>query len=69
MDRNEIYQKKYAFAWIEKQEVLYGRKKESDKNEAAEDVRVNALQVYIKPEENAAYYVINQKKSGKIDLF
>lgn len=29
---------------------------------------IKSLQVYIKPEENTAYYVINQKQSGKIDL-
>lgn len=29
---------------------------------------VKSLQIYIKPEENAAYYVANQKISGKIDL-
>lgn len=27
---------------------------------------IKSLQVYIKPEENAAYYVINQRKNGKI---
>lgn len=30
---------------------------------------IKSLQVYLKPEENAAYYVINQKVAGKIDLF
>lgn len=30
---------------------------------------LKSLQVYIKPEENAAYYVINKKQNGKIDLF
>lgn len=30
---------------------------------------LKSLQVYVKPEENAAYYVINKKKKGKIDLF
>lgn len=30
---------------------------------------LKSLQVYVKPEENAAYYVINKKRSGKIDLF
>ena len=40
MDRNEIYQKKDAFASIEKQEVLLWEKKGKRKNETAEDVRV-----------------------------
>ncbi|MCH5248353.1 MAG: hypothetical protein J1E98_00400 [Lachnospiraceae bacterium] len=30
---------------------------------------LKSLQVYVKPEENAAYYVINKKQNGKIDLF
>lgn len=38
----------------------------------AEGHRVSAikeLQVYVKPEEYAAYYVINQKYTGKVNLF
>ena len=30
---------------------------------------IKSLQVYFKPEDGAAYYVINQKFAGKIDLF
>ena len=30
---------------------------------------IKSLQVYVKPEESAAYYVINQKFAGKVDLF
>ncbi len=30
---------------------------------------LKSLQVYVKPEDNAAYYVINKKQNGKIDLF
>lgn len=30
---------------------------------------IKTLQVYVKPEEFAAYYVINQKYDGKINLF
>ena len=30
---------------------------------------IKSLQVYMKPEEYAAYYVINQKHHGKVDLF
>lgn len=30
---------------------------------------IKSLQVYLKPEDYAAYYVINQKFAGKIDLF
>lgn len=30
---------------------------------------IKSLQLYLKPEEFAAYYVINQKFAGKVDLF
>ena len=30
---------------------------------------IKELQVYVKPEEYAAYYVINQKFTGKVNLF
>lgn len=29
---------------------------------------VKSIDVYVKPEDNAAYYVVNAKVSGKIDL-
>lgn len=29
---------------------------------------LNTLDLYIKPEENAAYYVFNESESGKIEL-
>lgn len=38
----------------------------------AEGHRISAIksfQIYLKPEENAAYYVINQKHAGRVDLF
>ncbi len=30
---------------------------------------IKSLQLYLKPEEGAAYYVINQKFAGRVDLF
>lgn len=30
---------------------------------------IKSLQVYLKPEESAAYYVINQKFAGRVDMF
>ena len=30
---------------------------------------IKSLQLYLKPEENAAYYVINQKIAGRVELF
>ena len=29
---------------------------------------ITSLEVYVKPEDNAAYYVINGKENGKVDL-
>lgn len=30
---------------------------------------IKSLKVYLKPEDNAAYYVINEKLAGRVDLF
>lgn len=30
---------------------------------------IKSLNIYLKPEDNAAYYVINDKNAGKVDLF
>lgn len=30
---------------------------------------IKSLKVYLKPEDNAAYYVINDKVAGRVDLF
>jgi HD superfamily phosphodiesterase len=38
-------------------------------NEGHRASSIKSLQVYLKPEENAAYYVINQKTAGRVDLF
>ena len=29
---------------------------------------ITSLKLYLKPEENAAYYVINEKDTGKVDM-
>ena len=29
---------------------------------------ITSLKLYLKPEENAAYYVINEKDTGKVDI-
>ena len=31
-------------------------------------VDIKTIKVYVKPEENAAYYVVNEDLGGKIDL-
>ena len=36
--------------------------------EAGNRAAVRSLAVYVKPEENAAYYVINESFTGKLDL-
>lgn len=46
---------------VEKVKNVY---KESGKN--IDDI--NTLKVYIKPEDNAAYYVINDEENGKVEL-
>lgn len=45
------------------------RVKEAYVNEGHKISSIKSVQVYIKPEENAAYYVINKKSAGKVDLF
>ncbi len=30
---------------------------------------IKSLNIYVKPEENSAYYVINEKETGRVDLF
>lgn len=38
-------------------------------NEGHRAGNIKTLQVYLKPEENAIYYVINEKNAGKVDMF
>ncbi|MGN0316606.1 MAG: DUF6465 family protein [Lachnospira sp.] len=33
------------------------------------DIKVKSLKLYIKPEDNACYYVVNDTVEGKVDLF
>ena len=49
------------------QEELSNRVLEQFK-EMYEDVHAKKLEIYLKPEDNAAYYVINSEYTGKIDL-
>lgn len=37
--------------------------------EEGNKTKVKGIDIYIKPEENAAYYVINDKIAGKVDIF
>ena len=37
-------------------------------NKAENKTAVKSIDVYVKPEDNAAYYVVNAKVAGKIDL-
>lgn len=50
-------------------ETIYARVKEAFAAEEPEETEINALKVYVKPEENAAYYVINDSFAGRVDLF
>ncbi|MDE6208603.1 MAG: hypothetical protein K2M73_02885 [Lachnospiraceae bacterium] len=37
--------------------------------EEGNKTKVKGIDIYIKPEENAAYYVINDKIAGRVDIF
>ncbi len=37
--------------------------------EAGHKDAIKHMDIYVKPEENAAYYVINENETGKVDLF
>ena len=43
--------------------------KNKDVSEGHRASAIKSLQIYLKPEENAAYYVINQKSMGMVPLF
>ncbi len=62
-----------VFIQYQGNEVIVAEVIEKAKNAyVAEGHRVSSiksLQVYLKPEEFAAYYVINQKVAGRVDLF
>ncbi|SES08751.1 DUF6465 family protein [Lachnobacterium bovis] len=30
---------------------------------------IKTMEIYVKPEENAAYYVVNKTETGKVELF
>ena len=49
-------------------EVIEKAKKQFE-NEGHRASSIKSIQVYLKPEEYAAYYVINQKHAGRVDLF
>ena len=36
---------------------------------AAQNIEVKELKVYLKPEDNACYYVANGNVAGKVDLY
>ncbi len=50
-------------------EDIVGRIKAAYEAEGKKSSAIKSLQVYVKPEENAAYYVINMKNAGKVNLY
>lgn len=66
MDTNVLIQ--YDGQEVAAKEVV-ARVKEAYVNEGHKLSAIKTLSVYIKPEENAAYYVINKSSAGRIDLF
>ena len=45
------------------------RAKEAFAADGHRTTSIKSLQVYLKPEESTAYYVVNQKYAGKVNLF
>jgi len=43
--------------------------KDAFKGDAKKMPAIKSIKVYLKPEENAAYYVINETETGKVSLF
>lgn len=52
-----------------KVEGVISKAKESYVADGHRASSIKSLQVYLKPEESAAYYVINDKYAGRVDLF
>ena len=48
---------------------VYDRVKAAFVAEGHKASTIKTVKTYVKPEENAAYYVINDKFSGRVDLF
>lgn len=48
---------------------IIDRIKQQFVNEGHRAGNMKTLQVYMKPEENAVYYVINEKNAGKVNIF
>lgn len=51
------------------QEVIIERVKEQYVADGHKATEVKEVKLYIKPEDRAAYYVINDEYAGKVDLF
>ena len=68
MKKSEIYIQ-YADQEVQIQDVLDKVKEQWTKDMGNEEDDLEELKVYIKPEDNAAYYVINDKLAGRVDLF
>lgn len=48
---------------------IVGKAKDAFIADGHKSSTIKSLRVYLKPEEYAAYYVVNEKYAGKIDLF
>lgn len=57
----------YKGLQIEEKDII-AKVKELWVNDGNKIKDIKELKLYVKPEEAAAYYVINEDKSGKIDL-
>ena len=50
-------------------QVVEERVKEQFAAEGHRPSSIKSLNIYVKPEEYSAYYVINEKYTGRVDLF
>ncbi len=50
-------------------DVITKKAKDQFIAEGHKEEDIKSLKIYLKPEDNAAYYVVNEENAGKVDLF
>lgn len=58
----------YQSIEVELEELLARAKAEWLEEHQEEEIKIKQIDLYIKPEENCAYYVINDSEKGRIDF-
>ena len=64
----ESFYLQYGGKEIDKDELVKRAKEEWMRNSGKKASELRTLTLYLKPEENSAYYVINGDETGRIDL-